>query len=277
MKIDNRCIRSTQPMPEGPECHALTRKLNRRLTGQYIESVQILEGRYLKATPPGLHALESELDRGPLLVRSVQCKGKLISMDLDKLIILSTLGLSGSWTWHKGAHCGIALRMQSGQTLWFKDQLHYGTFSVTDRKGYMRKLKQIGPDMVIGQESVDSQQFTKLIRGHPTKTVAELLMSQRLLSGVGNYLKAEILFEARIAPTSQLDDLPLKVIERLRMTILGTCQAWLQSKLGTGPRRRLKVYGRRFDPNGNKVERSKTQDKRITHWVPQVQIEYTAY
>ena len=102
-------------------------------------------------------------------------------------------------------------------------------------------------------------------------------MDQRLLSGIGNYLKAEILFAAAIAPTSQLDDLPVRVIENLRAELVRQCPAWLASRMGTGPRRKMRVYGKRRDPAGNCIARTKTGDQRITHWVPSVQIEYTAY
>ena len=104
-------------------------------------------------------------------------------------------------------------------------------------------------------------------------------MDQKVIAGIGNYLKAEALYRARIhlATVSDVDD----DLEALRVASL-TCirqslrrQGRHSARLPITRRRsferppsRFQCYNRRVDPDGNEVLRFKTPDKRTTHWVP---------
>lgn len=269
-------------MPEGPECHAIAARLGRWLEGRRVKALRVLGGRYMKKAPAGLSRLRSELEaageRG-LDVTAVGAKGKLMYITLERMgrvsVILSTMGLSGTWTRRRTKHCDIVLDTDNGP-IWFKDQLHYGTLSVTDDVGLDRKLRSLGPDVTRGDKLSESF-WWDFARQHGATSVAEALMKQEWLAGVGNYLKAEILFEAGIAPLSQLDDLPRAKLLDLLHALNEIPRRWYEAKIGRGPRQKMRVYGKRRCPSGNAVVRTKTPDSRITHWVPERQVEYTAH
>lgn len=264
-------------MPEGPECHAIAQRLQSWLSGTVLSEIYIQGGRYTKKGPAGLARLEERLQQGGVTVDCVKAKGKLvyITMDGGRLAILSTMGLSGTWTRRRTKHCDIRLRTNKGD-VWFKDQLHYGTLAITDRKGLDRKLRRLGPDVTLGNALTEEFWEEFSVKHGPT-SVAEALMKQEWISGVGNYLKAEILLAAGIAPLSQLDDLPkAKRLDLLR-ALNQIPRRYFDARTGRGARLGMKVYGKSKGPGGHHVVRTKTPDARITHWIPALQTEYTAH
>ena len=268
-------------MPEGPECYMTASKLNRWIVGHKITKSGVTGGRYTKKTSAkdaaAFASLNKVLANTPLKVKDVKSKGKLIYITLERdVVLLSTLGLSGAWRQKGTKHCDLHITTDY-TTIWFHDQLHYGTLKVTDSKGLAKKLKQLGPDVTLGAEALTRDEWAKICKKNYRSSVASLLMTQSKIAGVGNYLKAEILYAAGIAPTSTIDDLPKKKLDELYLNLTVIPHARLLWKQRKGPRCFMKVYGRGKDWNGNKVERLKTDDGRVSHWVPAKQWEYTAY
>lgn len=268
-------------MPEGPECYMTASKLNRWISGHRITKIGVTGGRYTKKTgakdAKAFNELNKVLERTPLEVKDVRSKGKLIYIILGSdTVLMSTLGLSGGWRKNRTKHCDLHISTDY-TTVWFNDQLHYGTLKVTDKKGLDKKLKQLGPDVTLGADALDQNRWSEICKKNCRSSVASLLMTQSKLSGIGNYLKAEILYAAGISPTSTIDDLPKRKLNELYHCVVIIPHAWLLWKQRKGPRCFMKVYGRRKDDEGNKVERMKSDDGRVSHWVPKKQWDYTAY
>ena len=217
------------------------------------------------------------IERDKPVVRAVGVKGKMLYFIFSNgKAIISTFGLSGNWVKSKGNHCDMALKFDS-ITLWFQDQLHYGNIKFTDAVYLKKRLSQLGPDTAHGARDITKDVWSHICKRNQKSTVTQLLMSQNKISGIGNYLKAEILYEAGIAPTSTVDDLPSKKLDALYAAVTTIPQAWLKYRIRKGPRQIMKVYGKKKDPEGNNVKRDKTADGRVTHWVLNRQVEYTAY
>ena len=102
-------------------------------------------------------------------------------------------------------------------------------------------------------------------------------MDQQVLSGVGNYLKAEILYAAHIAPTRKVGTLSSEEVLQLLSALRTIPRAALAAKGMTlrdysspdgdagGYQFALKVYGKKG------ASRLKTPDGRITYWDPKMQ------
>ena len=264
-------------MPEGPECHAISVRLGNWLRGASVTGLRVFGGRYAKKAPAGLERMQTLLSDGALEVDGVGAKGKLVHVSLGegKVVLLSTMGLSGTWTKRRTKHCDIRMRTSKGD-VWFKDQLHYGTLTVTDRKGLERKLRALGPDVTLGG-ALTEEFWEKFSVKHGDSSVAEALMKQAWISGIGNYLKAEILLQVGIAPLSQLDDLPREKRMALMKALNEIPRMWFEARIGRGPRLQMRVYGKQKGPDGHTVVRTRTPDARITHWIPALQTEYTAH
>jgi len=264
-------------MPEGPECHAIGEKLAAWIGGRTILSLTVVAGRYRETGVPGEALLRAAAVAGRTEVGHVRTHGKMIYIALPsaKLAIVSTLGLSGTWSNRRTAHCDVRMETSGGK-VWFKDQLHYGTMAVVPKSVLDKRLIRLGPDVTMGG-AITKAWWREFAVRKGEKSVAEVLMNQAWIAGVGNYLKAEIMYAAGVAPLSRLDDLPKAVLDKLLHCINTLPRAWYDGKVGAGPRQRVKVYGRKTDPAGRVVVRTKTPDARITHWVPGAQVEYTAH
>ena len=108
-------------------------------------------------------------------------------------------------------------------------------------------------------------------------------MKQSLVCGVGNYIKADSLWLAKISPKRKVKDITdvefadlneaIKRVMRISYESGGATIASYQSfddKSGSYTQKMV-VYGQKHDPEGNPVIKEKTDDGRSTHWVPEVQ------
>lgn len=273
-------------MPEGPECTVIANSLSSLLKNKEIINLEIINGRYLKNKLEGLEKFKNNL---PMKIYDVKKKGKLIyfifEKDNKKYYLLNTLGMSGKWLKGKRyeKHSSIHLYYDRG-CITFDDLRHFGTlkFLFSDKE-LENKLINIGPD-VLSNDFITKENFIKRVRKHNNWDLPKILMNQKIISGIGNYLKAEILYETKINPFTKTKDISDKILYNLYENILKICFSSLKSK-GVSLRHysdldgklgdfefKLKVYNKKKDKFGNKVIKSATSDKRVTHWVKEIQV-----
>ena len=109
-------------------------------------------------------------------------------------------------------------------------------------------------------------------------------MNQKVISGIGNYIKAESLWYARINPHSlikDLTDINLKTLYKAVLFVIRKSYAkqgasikdyyTFDQEQGSATSEFV-VYGRKKDYNGHNVIKEETLDKRTTHWVKERQI-----
>ncbi|MHA2082386.1 MAG: DNA-formamidopyrimidine glycosylase family protein [Candidatus Thorarchaeota archaeon] len=260
-------------MPEGPECHYAARRLEKTLKGKHIVKFEIRGGRYKTHGPfQGYDYIVEHIESGNHTVKAVGCRGKLIVMFFDNnWCMLSTLGLKGSWTTRCSKHCDIALVASENTKLWFKDQMHYGTLKYVALRNAEKKILSLGPDVTIKDPAFTHEYLCALIKKHTNWDLAKLLMDQSKISGIGNYLKAEILYKARLSPRLLCKDVGSEETVELYDAIIDIPSQFFQKHLGNSSIYRH-VYGRSKDRLGNKVETCKTNDGRTSHWVPALQL-----
>ena len=268
-------------MPEGPSVLQTAHKLHGVLTGSRLISVAVVGGRYERHGPPeGLVLLQRQIrlsgDQRPY-VEGVGCKGKLMWWNISGgLRLVSTLGLFGSGTFRKGKHSAVEI-VTTRCTVWFTDQLHYGTVSIIDAAALKNRLKKIGPD-VLRSPPPSYDRVRCMFENNANWTLPKLLMNQSKVSGIGNYLKAEILYAAGISPARLISELTeqetrcvylcMVIVPRLDLLKRGLCVERIVFPWQFA----MQVYKQKRDPQGNRVERLKTDDKRVTHWVPATQM-----
>ena len=130
---------------------------------------------------------------------------------------------------------------------------------------------------------VDTDLFLDRLNKKPKWSIAKALMNQSVVSGIGNYLKAEILYASKISPHRLCQDLTRKEVELIAEKSFEITNASYQSGGATILTyrdendekglysRRFMVYNHKTDPEGNKVIKETTTDKRSTYWVPEIQ------
>lgn len=269
-------------MPEGPEVRKTVDGLAECFLNKEINALRFSSGRYKKKDPTGYMDMLEDL---PKLVTGVSCKGKFIYfLFADGSSLWNTLGMSGYWSKAIGKHCRAALSTVDRQTMFYNDMRNFGTFKfVNTQEELDKKLLSIGPDVL--SESITVEKFRScLLKGtRKDKTIAQNLMNQTIISGIGNYLKAEILYNVRISPHRLCKDISDAEFVRLLRTSREVMQlsyasggATIKNYKSADEKNgvytsRFAVYNQKNDPLGNKVVREKTPDKRTTHWVPEVQ------
>ena len=266
-------------MPEGPEVKKVVDFLQ-RFEGKTLDSIEILSGRYDRHGPfDGFKNLNVRL---PLKILSVNCQGKFIYFYFsDDSSLWCTLGMSGAWMRKQRKHSRVRFTIEN-EDVYFDDVRNFGTLKFeTSMSALAKKLSKLGHDPL--KRDLDYEFLVRAFDKKKSKTIAEVLMDQRVIAGVGNYLKAEILYASKVSPHRQCDSLTEKEIRRICNSTNKIMRVSYESGGATiltyrdengdpgSFSRRFMVYNQKQDPIGNPVIRETTKDKRTTHWVPEVQ------
>jgi len=141
----------------------------------------------------------------------------------------------------------------------FADIRGFGRLTVMTPAEYGAHLTLKGPDVM-------SRQFTEAALtaaiGSSKGRVAGLLPNQRVLSGIGNYLRSETLWEARIDPKKRGCDLTPAELHRLYEAIRTvTAEVYAQ-----GEAYKFRVYQQALDRDGQLTNH--TEEAQKVWWTP---------
>ena len=236
--------------------------------------------------------------RFPLLVKDVTSYGKKCLIHLGDSTIVVSFGMEGRFTWDKKNHSNISFSFGkfinknistnkriikrrekvTESVLYFDDYRYFGSIELVDNiKEYI--ADKLGPHVL--DEKFTLSDFKQIFKKKSNKQICCTLTDQEKIAGIGNYLKCDILYMARIHPariTSSLTDLELEAIfnamrlittESYKYNGLTIKSYWdLNGVPGTYP---TKVYNRKTDDHGNKILKEKFKDGRTTHYVSELQ------
>lgn len=185
-------------MPEGPEIRRAADRLKRVLDGRTAVTVRFAAEKF-----PALHRFSRRLSGRT--VRLVEPRGKAMLTHFDNgLTIYSHNQLYGEWAIFKGAAPASHLQTRLTITTATHSAVLYSASEIevlsTDGVGahpYIAKLgvELLDPDVTPEdvQTQVDAGRFAR-------RNLAALLLDQSFLAGIGNYLRSDILFAARLHP-----------------------------------------------------------------------------
>jgi len=269
-------------MPEGPEVTRIAHELNIYLKNKILLSINILSGsKYVKKAP---NNYQEFIDKLPLKIEGVKNKGKLIYFIFDKYnYMINHLIMTGFWGHEKGKYASLEFELEGDKKLYFCDARKFVFVEFLDSKRELDiKLSQLGPDF-LNNDDFDLDLFTKILKKRKKSNISTILMNQKIISGIGNYLKSEILYAARINPHRSVASLNEEDIDKLfkegkriikaSYRMGGTSKkdyVHVDGSKGTF-QDFLKVYGKKEDEFGNKIVAEKTKDGRTTYWVPVLQ------
>jgi endonuclease-8 len=244
-------------VPEGDSLHRAARRLQ-VLVGERVE----VETPHPRAAVKGL---AERLDGRRL--EQVEAVGKNLLLHFEGgLVLRSHLRMKGRWrVERRGAERvgkpWLVLRgAEHEAVLW--------NGSVLELVG-ARGAPRLGPD-ILG-EPPDYETMLARLRSDPGRDVGDVLLDQRLVSGIGNLWKAEALWEARVSPWRRLED----VDDSELRAVLEAAHARMRTALD-GPRPPRRVYRRagRPCPRCGALVRSAPQgdNARMAYWCLQCQV-----
>lgn len=301
-------------MPEGPEVIITTQYLKTKIRNKKIVSIEVLDERFkqnnIKEYYIALHST-------PLTIDTIDSKGKFMWIKLvDKtgsnMYMLNSFGLTGRWSFFKEDNSRLKFVISSNRdpnkkyNLYYVDNLKYGKFEfTTDPKVLQKKLDKLAPDVIKGGlTDTDLLNIMKRFneKSRKGKNIVKVLLDQNaIVSGIGNYLVAECLYDAKIDPRRDLNSLSEDELKTLAHSIRKVCKhAYYKNSTGymkhfkifmkthaeridrgvfpdylpdikiTSPFE-FKVYKKPYDPNNNKVITDALVKGRRMYWVPSVQ------
>lgn len=192
-------------MPEGPEI---------RLAADEIASV--IEGKVIEEIEVGLPSLEPYVEQlTGKVVTEVETRGKALLTHFENhLTIYSHNQLYGVWkTAKRGQYPTTNRQLRLALHTRDKSALLYSASDISvwprEALGEHPLLRKLGPDIL--NPALTAEQIVDILmsKKFQNRSLASFYLDQGFIAGLGNYLRTEILFAARVHPDvkpSQLSD-----------------------------------------------------------------------
>ena len=263
-------------MPEGPEIKVLANYLNSNFLNKTISKIDFFECKNDKYRS---FVHDFTCFNSPLYINSVSSKGKLLYFDCiittsnQKIYILNHLGLSGKWSNEKSNSSRIKITIGDTE-LFYNDVLQLGNFYFLVESKFNEELYKLGPDVL--SESFTLSEFEKRIYKYKNKCISALLIEQSFISGIGNYLRADILYLAKIHPLLKVNQLNSENIKTLYESIVDVTTKSFQSNGQNDYSNFIKgdydslIYKKKIDLYGFEVDVLKVGGRSI-YYVPDLQ------
>jgi endonuclease VIII len=246
-------------VPEGDTIHRVARRLNAALGDREIEVAEAPNPR----SP--LHRRADEL-AGTTLVEAEAIGKHLLAHFSGDLVLHSHLGMTGRWSvradgarvfrrpWLLLAAAAAVAAQNGGKTLRLTSE---------GRARNDPALRRLGPDPLREGFEVGSA-ADRLRRLAAGLEIGEALLDQEIIAGIGNAIRIEGLFRARVSPWRRVDDLAPAELE----SIVAESAAVMRVGFETGRRPSSIHGGRRACPVcGGRIEsRGQGDSNRVAYW-----------
>ena len=273
-------------MPEGDTIFRAARTMQRALGGAVVTRFE--------SVFPALNRVDVDSPLTGRTIDSVSAQGKhlLIAFSGD-LILRTHMRMHGSWHLYRPGerwqrpHRDMRLVIETAAFVAVGFNVPIAEFLTARDVSRHRQLQALGPDLL--SPDFDQGAAAERLRAHPADTIADALLNQRIVAGIGNVFKSEILFLTGVHPHRTVNALSDETVARLlsvartelRANVLTHSQT-LSPAVGRrtlrslDPRVKLWVYGRAGKPCrrcGAIISSEKTgPDARNTFWCPECQM-----
>ena len=262
-------------MTEGPEATHLANYISKRFLKKKIRSIKILAGRYKTHGPP--HGLNAFLKALPARLVEVIKKGKVLFLIFDNgWTLIAKMGMVG-WMYAEGdtpfrkSDAHVVFDFEGGDLI-FSDFRNFGTLNFTNNPvEVVEEIEHIAPDIL---DTNFGEVQKRISNQKASDRIEDVLMDQTgLFSGIGNIIKSEALYAARISPKRHLSQLTKANLRAIFMAAKSYSRRVVQildtAKVHSEEYQALqKVYQRTEDPQGRRITSYKSASGRTTFYVP---------
>jgi formamidopyrimidine-DNA glycosylase len=252
-------------MPEGPEISYMTYLFNKNFKNSTLKHIHILGGRYSRHNHPlNLDNLNKSL---PSKIEQLSNKGKFIYLKLKDNYIVGIKLNYAHLVDHDGKHSNIQFETSKG-SFYIEDLRNFGTITILNNEELNKTLQKIGPDLI--HTKVSFKEYEEVMNKHPKMKIGQFLIEQKYFSGVGNYIRAEVCYEAKISPYKLIKNMNIEEKKELFIQLIKVINK-AYKLLFKGKKYPLKVYKQKMTPSGEKVVVERLEANRNIYWVPSVQ------
>jgi endonuclease VIII len=271
-------------MPEGDTIYRTATALRRVLQGKRLTGFD--------TTVPQVAAVNARRPVVGRIVQEVASRGKHLlvtfrdpeASSADDLTLHTHMRMIGSWhVYHAGVPWKKPERLAK-VVLWV-DGVVAPCFSApvvelltVQEVARHPALTKLGPDAIAAD--FDEDEARRRLASRRDLEIGEGLLQQRVLAGVGNVFKSEILFLERINPFARIGDLSADALRRLiaqarRLLLLNRRPGFRQTRATLDPEGHIWVYRRRgkaCHACGTEIRmRRQGTDARSTYFCPRCQ------
>lgn len=267
-------------MPEGPEVTIMTNSL-KKFKNFKLKNI-IFGHKKFKSKLTNLRQFENSL---PLKIIDIKNKGKFVYILLsDDWAIGFTPGMTGHF-WIPGVssdyktseeytynpiHNHVILETTNGD-FYFNDPRRFGHFYIYNNKDIKNnlesKLKTLGPDLIKDLPKMSQPEFNEhLSKFRADKVLADALLEQKFIAGIGNYIRAEALYLAKISPLRKIGSLSANDKSFLKNALENVAKNSYKSQQG---KEKLHTFEFKIYENP-KAEQTKRKGRTIW-WDPEIQ------
>lgn len=260
-------------MPEGDTVYRAARKLDRALTGHVLAASDFRVPQLATVDLSGA-TVTGTFSRGKHLLTHIEHE--------ESWTLHTHLKMEGSWhvyplheKWRRpSTQARVVLRTDARAAVGFS----LGIVELLPRSHEHDVVGHLGPDLLGGDW--DEAEALRRLRNDPSRPVAEALLDQTNLAGIGNMYMAELCFTSGVhplRPIGEVADLE-RLVRRARQMLDLNKERAIQSTTGDlRPRERMWVYRRDNAPCrrcGTAVEvamRGPAERERASYWCPRCQ------
>jgi endonuclease-8 len=268
-------------VPEGDTIFRAARTLNLALAGKPVTR--------FTSVYPALTRIDEDSPIAGRIVTRVDARGKHLLIHFGEGLILRThMRMHGSWhiyrpgeRWQR-PHGEARVVIETADYVAVGFNVPVAEFLDASQAARQEDLRRIGPDLL--GETFDEDEAVRRIRERGSIGIAEVLLNQRVVAGIGNVYKSETLFLEGVhpeTPAARVDEDTLRAILRTARKLLTanvrdasaeivTYRGLRRTTGRTDPAERLWVYGRGGKPCrkcGTAISYKKTgPDVRGTYW-----------
>jgi formamidopyrimidine-DNA glycosylase len=260
-------------MPEGPEVKIIVNNIKKKIINKTnkVKLTNIINDRFSKTPPKNFNKLIKQL---PLDIIDINTKGKFTYITLENdWYIWITMGLTGKLELTSSKYTRIEFKTNK-DSFYFDDMIGYGSIKFIDNiEETSKKLsKELGPDLL--QEVISQEEFNTQVslKTRKNKELHDILVDQKVLSGIGNYLRSDILYYAKLSPYRTIKSLSSSELVTLHEAIIHLLKLNYNKQMKDGLQHGPKflIYKKEIDKDGNKVKVDVIK-KRKLYWIEKVQ------
>jgi formamidopyrimidine-DNA glycosylase len=268
-------------MTEGPETSYLAHYIYKYFRNKKLKNIIIKSGRYkTHGSPDNFRKFKNNL---PMKLTRIYKKGKVIFLFFEKdWTIIIKLGMVG---WFYKSHSKTIFKSEPNiifefddENLYFTDFRNFGTVTITNNiLDIVNEIDRLAPDIL--DNNITFEKIYERVKGlkNENKTIDTILMDQHLImSGIGNIIKSELLYNAMISPKRKLKDLSMEDWKKIYMSSkkysMKVYSILNKMKWNRDEYMNIRsIYQKEKDPYGNNVIMYVSSDGRKTFYVPEIQ------
>ena len=271
-------------MPEGDTIWRAARALHAALAGRVVTK--------FATTSPDISPAAARAIPGHT-IRGVEARGKhllmTLSCDGEDVVLHTHMRMNGEWhiyaageRWRRAASRARVVVETEAYVAPCFDAPVIELIRARDVARHPA-LAALGPDAMT--DAFDTEAALARLRADPGREIGLALLDQRTVAGLGNVLKSETLFTARVSPFARVADLGDDTLRALlaeghRLLVTNRAGSGRRTRFALDGRQRLWVYGRAGEPCfacGTPIGTAQQgEDARRTYWCPACQADVAA-